>query len=167
MKHFKRILFLLPGIIIAFLSLSTNNYTFAAQGWDDIDVDYYIIPEIKEDSYEKIKTATERIWQTGQNVMEQYKIEAKSLTAAECFNSWIMTRDCIMDYFVFVIKFLGQLWLAIWVGFIMYAGYKYMINIFGWNTIDKKMVTNAIIGVLIIIFSYAIMKFFLAIVWLA
>lgn len=165
MKHLKKLLHLLPAISILIICFSINTNTFAA--WDDIDVDYYIIPKISEKSKIKIQSGTQEIWKSWWKVMEKYKEIANSLTAEEQLNSWIMTRDTIMNYLVFVIKFLGQIWLVIWVWFIMYAGYKYMINVFGWNTADKTMISNAIIWVIIIIFSYAIMRFFLAIVWLS
>ncbi len=164
MKHLKKLLLLTFFILI--LSLSINNYSFAAWS-DNIDVDYYVIPKIKDESVKNIQEATEAIWKTWWSVMETYKAKAKTLTKEEQINSWIMTRDTIIDYLIFVIKFLSQIWLVIWAGFIMYAGYKYMVNVFTWNSIDKSMVPNAIIWVIIIVFSYAIMKTFTSFVWLS
>lgn len=167
MKLLKKLLLLSPILLISLLIFPVNNTIFAAWNWNDIDVDYYIIPKIEDESLEKIQEKTKQIWMTWWHVMETIRNVSKDLTTAECLSSWIMNRDCIMNYLVFVIKFLSQLWLIIWTWFIMYAGYKYMINVFGWNTIDKWMVTNAIIWVIIIIFSYAIMKTLTSIVWLS
>ena len=166
MKYLKRTLLLLPSFFIIFSCLFINNYIFAA--WD-IDVDYHIIPKITSKEISEIQKATEEIWRTWWSVMSTYKKKADELanSPAQQLNSWIMNRDTIMKYLVFVIKFLSQIWLVIWVGFIMYSGYKYMINVFTWNSIDKSMVPNAIIWVIIIIFSYAIMKTLTSIVWLS
>ena len=166
MKHLKKLLISLTTILVLIFSPITNNTTFSA-GWDDIDVDYYIIPKIKEDSVTKIQGATTIIWMTWSHVMDTYRNIAKTLTTAECLSSWIMTRDCVMNYLVYIVKFLSQIWLVIWAVFIMLAGYKYMINVFNWNSIDKSMISNAIIWVIIIVFSYTIMKTFTSIVWLS
>lgn len=167
MKLLKKLLILSPTLLISLFIFPINNTAFAAWNWDNIDVDYYIIPKIEDESLEKIQEKTKEIWMSWWHVMDTYRDVAKTLTTAECLSSWIMTRDCVMNYLVFVIKFLSQLWLIIWTGFIIFAGYKYMINVFGWNTINKWMVTNAIIWIIIIIFSYAIMKTLTSIVWLS
>lgn len=165
MRHLKKLLFLLPTIWIIFSCLFINNSIFANE-WKKIDVDYYIIPKIKEESVKRIQDATTEIWKSWWSVMETYKEKAANLTTAEQLNSWIMTRDTIMNYLVFVIKFLSQIWLVIWAWFIMFAGYKYMTSIITWSSADKSMIPNAIIWVIIVIFSYAIMKTFTSIVWL-
>ena len=69
-----------------------------------------------------------------------------------------MDRDVIIDYLKFVVKFLSEAWLAVWVIFIMLAWYKYMIAVFNWLKAPTGTIKNAIIWVIIIIFSYAILK---------
>ena len=165
MKHLKKLLLSLPIVFIMLISLTINNFILA---WnDDIDVDYYIIPKIDESSVQKIQDATDKIWKKAWNVMDYYRDEAKNLTPEEQRNSWILTRDSIMSYLKFIIKFLSQFWLLTWAGFIIFAGYKYMVSVFNWNSTDKSMITNAIIWVIIIIFSYAILKTFTSMVWLS
>lgn len=163
MKHLKKILTLLPIVFILSFSLPINNYTFA----EDIDVDYYIIPRITNDEITKINDLTEEIGSEAGKVNEKIQIESTKLTTAQCLNSWIINRNCIMNYLVFVIKFLGQFWLVVWTGFIMYAGYKYMLSVFNWNRTSPEIVKNAIIWVIIVVFSYAIMKTLTSIVWLS
>ena len=156
----------LTTILIVIISLSIDNHSFAAWS-DDIDVDYYVIPKINEESIQKIQDATDAIWRTWWSVMATYRAKAQTLTKEEQINSWIMTRDTIMDYLIFVIKFLSQIWLVIWAGYIMFAGYKYMTSVLTWSSAEKSMIPNAITLVIIIIFSYAIMKTLTSIVWLS
>lgn len=166
MKLFKKLLIATPIILIISYTVSINTYTFSSDG-KDIEIDYYIVPEIKESSLKKIQDATKEIWESWQHVMETYRAKAKELTTAEQINSGIMNRDTIMNYLVFVIKFLSQLWLVVWAGFIMYAGYKYMLSVFNANRTSPDMIKNAIIWVIIVVFSYAIMKTLTSLVWLS
>jgi hypothetical protein len=74
--------------------------------------------------------------------------------------SWIMTRDTLLDYMVYLVKFLSQLWLLFWASMIIYAWYIYASSIFRWWDASKwkTAISRAIIWVVIITFSYAIMK---------
>ena len=73
--------------------------------------------------------------------------------------SGIMTWDTLLDYVVYVVKFLSQIGLLIGAIMIIYAGYMYATEIFGGKpSAGKEAIQNAIIGVLVISFSYAIMK---------
>jgi hypothetical protein len=80
--------------------------------------------------------------------------------------SGIMNRDTIMKYLEFIVKFLSQLWMAVWVIFIMFAWYKYMVSIFNWQKTWAGTIKNAIIWVIIVIFSYAILKTLTSLVWI-
>lgn len=141
---------------------SFSAYTYA-QSIDGIQ----IIPELEGDELTKVQQATQRIWQTWWNVMDTYNAEAEKLTTEQQLASWIMNRDTIVNYLVYVIKFLSQIWLVVWVVFIMYAWYRYMISVFnGWKT-PSTTIKNAIIWVIIVIFSYAIMKTLTSLVWLS
>ena len=74
--------------------------------------------------------------------------------------SGIMTWDTLLDYVVYLVRFLSQIGIVIGVVMIIYAGYLYATSVFsaGNMTKGKSAITNAIIGVLVIAFSYAIMK---------
>lgn len=129
------------------------------------DVDWFnIIPKIDDWNVDRINTEIGDIWSVWWYVRENYNEAAdrmwKSGHVEEQIASWIMNRDTILNYLVFVVKFLSQLWLLVWVIFIMYAWYKYMVSVFAeWKTNGAwGMLKNAIIWVIIVIFSYAIMK---------
>ena len=74
--------------------------------------------------------------------------------------SGIMTRDTLLDYIVYLVRFLSQIGILIGVIMIIYAGYLYASSIFNQSNMSKgkTALTNAIIGVLVVVFSYAIMK---------
>ena len=153
--------------IMLFVCLFNFSFYVSAQQ-DDIDIDWFqIIPELEEDDLSKIQESMENVWRNPQHVMENYNEEASKLTTSEQLASWIMNRDTIVNYLVYVVKFLSQLWIVVWVVFIMYAGYKYMISVFnGWKTASTT-IKNAIIWVIIVIFSYAIMKILTSLVGLS
>ena len=137
---------------------------------EDINVEWFnIIPELTETQLDEANTRINRIWETWWKVMERYREEAEKLKdkPSQQIAQWIMDWDTIMNYLVFVVKFLSQLWLAVWVIFIMYAWYKYMLSIFNWWKTPSSTLLNAIIWVVIIIFSYAIMKILTSIIWLS
>lgn len=71
----------------------------------------------------------------------------------------VMGRSTILDYIVYLVRFLSQVGILIGGVMIIYAGYLYGSNIFAGKAGDgKKAIKNAIIGILIIIFSYVIIK---------
>ena len=74
--------------------------------------------------------------------------------------SGIMTRETLIQYVIYLIRFISQIGLVIGVVMIIYAGYLYATSIFNASGMSKgkSALTNAIIGVLIVVFSYAIMK---------
>lgn len=72
--------------------------------------------------------------------------------------TWIMTRDTILDYAVLLLRFLSQVGLMIGGIMIVYAGYRYILNVLEAAEPDPSLIKNAIIGIMVIIFSYAIMR---------
>ena len=126
-----------------------------------------IIPELEWEELTTVQKAVDDVWHTGWEVMDRYRETAAQLTTEQQLASWIMDWDTIVNYLVYVVKFLSQLWLVVWVVFIMYAGYKYMISVFAWWKTPSTTIKNAIIWVIIVIFSYAIMKILTSLVWLS
>ena len=120
--------------------------------------DFEIIPKAQTDVWSNVKT----IWDAWWDVRKTYNEEAEKLKwkVWDQIASWIMTRSTLLDYAIYVIKFLSQAWLLLWALMIIYAWYIYASSIFtGKETwAGKKAVTNAILWVLIIVFSYAIIK---------
>jgi hypothetical protein len=74
--------------------------------------------------------------------------------------SGIFTWETILDYLVYVIKFLSQAGLFVGACFIIYAGYIYGSSALTGKdpSAGKTAIKNAIVGVLVVTFSYAIMK---------
>jgi hypothetical protein len=154
LKNFTKI-----WVIFCLFALNLVVYPHNIHAQEDMDVDwFYILPELSGESIDKINTAIERIWKTWGNVLNEYTKTAETLKPQEQINSWIMNWDTIMNYLVFIVKFLSQLWLVVGFWFIMYAWYKYMVSVFNNGKTPSSTITNAIIWVIIVIFSYAIMK---------
>lgn len=145
-------------LIMWFLSVFVMPYSVLAQ---DLEVDgFNIMPELTQGEVGIVNEKITTIWSEWWHVWEKYNkvAEDKSFTTSQQIASWIMNWDTILNYLVFVVQFLSQLWLVVGVVFIMYAGYGYMLSVFkGWK-VPTETVKNAIIWVIIVIFSYAIMK---------
>ena len=122
--------------------------------------DFEIIP--KASSGGKVVNAVISVGQTWGDVRKTYNQKAADLSGSvgDQIASWIMTRDTLLNYVVYLVRFLSQIGIFIGVMMIIYAGYMYASSIFNaWNmSKGKAAITNAIIGVLVIAFSYAIMK---------
>ena len=110
----------------------------------------------------RIKIISWDPWNVSSNIHKAHE----DLNLFERLASWILEIEDIMDYLVLVVKFLSQLWLVVWMIFIMYAWYQYIISVFNWWKVPSNTVKNAIIWVIIVIFSYAIMRFLTSIIWL-
>lgn len=155
-------------IIITFAVITTTNipcHTFAAE--EDIEVDWFnIIPEIEDTT--DINKHIKEIWESWWNVRKKYNEVASSadFSTSEQISSWIMNWDTIMNYLVFIVQFLSQLGLVVWAVFIMIAWYKYAVSLFQWWKVPSSTVKNAIIGIFIVIFSYAIMRILTSFIWL-
>ena len=148
--------------ILSIFLLPTNTYA------SDLEVDgFNIIPELTEPEIVEANKKIEAIWTSWWHVMENYRDAAEELTVKQQVATWIMNRDTITQYLIFVVKFLSQLWLVVWTIFIIYAGYKYMVSVFvGGKWATKDTILNAIIWVTIVIFSYAIMRILTSFIWL-
>lgn len=121
---------------------------------------FEIIPQA--DSGGKVEKAVEDVWSQWGRVWDKYNEQASGMKGqvGNQLASGIMTRDTLLDYVVYLVRFLSQVGLLIGGLMVIYAGYLYATTIFGWwdATKWKKAITNAIIGILVIAFSYAIMK---------
>ena len=137
-----------------------------AQG--DLEVEWFnIMPELEEAEISKIDEEIKDIWSEWWKVNEKYYQASLDLSTSQQVAWWIMNRDTIMNYLVFIVQFLSQLWLVVWGLFIMYAWYKYVWSVFNWWKVPSETVKNAIVWILIVIFSYAIMKILTSFIWLS
>ena len=136
---------------------------------DDLDVDWFnIMPQLSDEEIWEVDKAIKDLWTTWGAVRDTYNQKAASeLSTSQQIASWIMNWDTIMNYLVFIVQFLSQLWLLVWALFIIYAWYKYMTNVLVWSkAVPATAVKNEIIWVIIVIFSYAIMRVLTSFIWL-
>lgn len=120
-----------------------------------------IIPEAKTDVESTVEGVG--VWW---HVWDEYNKAANDLQATKDLwaqmASGIFTRDTLLDYLAYLIKFLSEVGIFVWACFIVYAGYLYATSIFnsdsGATSKGNTAIKNAIIWVLVITFSYAIMK---------
>ena len=123
--------------------------------------DFEIIPKWNDTT---ITNAVNAVGKTWWSVRDNYNKQAQSSgiknSVGNQIASGIMTRDTLLDYVVYLVRFLSQIGIVIGVVMIIYAGYLYASSIFDASNMSKgkAALTNAIIGVLVIAFSYAIMK---------
>ena len=134
---------------------------------EELEVDWFdIMPRLKPEEVADVNQKIKEIWSEGWKVWENYNKNASWMTTSQQIASWIMTRNTILNYIVFIVKFLSQLWLLVWAWFIMFAWYIYMVSLFTWGKAPSSTLKNAIIWIIIVIFSYAIMRILTSIIWL-
>ena len=149
---------ILRTVILFVLLCIITPYAVIAQ--DTMDVDWFsIMPKLSDKEIVDVSEKIEWIWHTWWSVWSEYTKAASGMSVQEQVASWIMNRDTIMNYLVFLVKFLSQLWLTVGAIFIMYAWYIYMLSVFKLKGSPTSAIKNAIIWVIIVIFSYAILKF--------
>jgi len=147
----KLIKIILIWIMLTFFSFLNIQSSFAA------DDSWTIIP--KGDggtSSSNVKTAW-KVW-------EEYSWAAANISVWNAFASWIFSWDTIFKFLKHIAKVLSEMWLVIWAAMIIYAGYKYATWVFTWDASKwwQDAVKWAIYWLLIVIFSYAIMKILLS-----
>ena len=124
--------------------------------------DFEIIPKASSGGWVEsaVKTVGSEWWDVWKNYNEQAeKMEGKGKVGDQ-LASGVMTRNTLLNYIVYLVKFLSQIGIVIGVIMIIYAWYLYASSVFNPSNMSKgkSAITNAIIGVLVIAFSYAIMK---------
>lgn len=157
MKNCLKKLWLILALALSILIWTSVN-TYAQGNWD---IEWYtIVPEVTWSDIQEGDDAIADIWLEAWEVMDKYReyADKRDDSPNKKIAFGIMDRDVIIDYLKFVVKFLSEAWLAVWVIFIMLAWYKYMIAVFNWLKAPTGTIKNAIIWVIIIIFSYAILK---------
>ena len=112
-----------------------------------------LIPK-EESSTVEIVSWVSQWWRVLEN--QKNLIKSWSLTMAQQINTWIMSWDTILDYCVFLIRFLWELALLIWAVAIIFLWYKRITKNVFWEA--PKGLTMIIIWLLVVIFAYAIVK---------
>ena len=151
--------FLLLAIVFTLSSLSlTTNATQHTSNY------LHIIPETETDNDydDKAASIVKLVWDDdGRSVNDRYNEQAKDILDDWdiwlAFETGVMNWDILLSYVAYVIRFINQLWILIWSIMILYAGYQYATSIFWWNVSNwKTAIKNAIIWIIVIVFSYAI-----------
>jgi len=150
------------SLTVSFFFIPIVSYNTIAQ-----DMNLNIMQELTEDETIEANREVENIWSEPWKVNHNINKAANRLPIKIAWATWIMNRNTIMNYLVYVVKFLSQLWLVVWFWFIMYAWYKYILSVFEWWKTARSTLKNAIIWIIVVIFSYAIIKILTSIVGLS
>ncbi len=159
-------------IIILFVNIFST-LIFAQQ-------DFEIIPEWSDpnalnwksketDLWNVVKEVwTRRDW-SKETVWDRYNKKADSMKN-DTWNqmaTWIMNWDTILNYIKYLWNFLTTVWIVIAAWMFIYAGYLYAMNIYqsDWTTKWNKAIHWAIVWLLIIVFSFAIVKLLINMFW--
>ncbi len=119
--------------------------------------DLEIVPKVDEWTLWSINTDIQK--SDGEHVRDTYNKKVESLSTAEQIASGVMDRDTILDYGVYILRFLSQAGLLVGALMFIYTGYQYIMSVINWSgEPSKKYIQQAIYGILVIIFSYAIMR---------
>lgn len=162
-KRWIRFIFLCSILLLGFsvgLSFAQN------QGnWQARDDPFQIIPEAKDDEFWK---KVQELWQPDpeNNFWNRYNEHGDAYTQDKDLwaqlASWIVTWDTILLLLVRVVKFIANAWLVVGSAMVIYAWYLYVTAVYTWmesNTWKaKEAIKDAVIGIVIIIFSYAIQR---------
>ena len=123
------------------------------------DSPFQIIPKAEDESYsekvEKLQKPNTDFRNEYNEIWDEYDA-SRDLWAA--LSSGIVTRDTILILVTRVVKIISQMWLVVWSGMFIYAWYLYWASVFWWDQTSKAndAMKNAVIWLVIIIFSYAI-----------
>jgi len=116
-----------------------------------------IIPE-SEVSDGEIEGAVQKVSES-KDVWKEYNSQSKSLKTWWQFASGIMNWNTILDYAVYLVSFLFQVGILIWALMIIYAWYIYWMWVYKWDVWKWAWAVKfAIQWVLVVLFSYAIVK---------
>jgi hypothetical protein len=126
----------------------------------------HIIPESPDNHDEFVESVVEEVagrkWERKWTVIDRYNEAAETIDDSwdlwAAFATGIMSRNTLLSYVVYLMRFLNQLGILIWAVMILYAWYQFAWTIFNYWTPSKgkTAIKNAIIWMLVIIFSYAI-----------
>lgn len=138
MKLFKRFII---GILFTVFALNVSS----------ADDDISIIPESNWNAASIVENINQW-WK----VREKYKEQSKTdMSLWDQFATWVMTWDTILDYCVYLIKFLWELALFVWAAAIIYIWYKKAVeNLEFW----KSPLWHVVIWIVVVICAYVIVK---------
>jgi len=123
--------------------------------------EFAIIPE--EDNWVVVENAVKHVSTPIEetSVRDRYNEKAndKNMSLWDKLAAWTLNRDDLLDYVVYLVKFLSWAGLLIWAVMIIYAGYMYATDIMWWDASKwKSAIKYAISGVVVVAFSFALIK---------
>lgn len=137
----------------------------------DSNMDFVIIPQAEGNSTTGVvqKLLDSEAYWAGEDKAswwDTYNEEADKLDwdtgrewLADQMATGVMNWNTVMNYVVYLVKFLSQIWLVIWAMMMIYAWYIYATWVFTWNATKwNAAIKNAIIGIIVIMFSYALIR---------
>lgn len=131
-----------------FSFLSLWNFVFAQENFE-------IIPGSENEGV--VTSIVDSVGSDWGSVWDSYKQQAEE-SEWDLWNqlaSWVMTRDTLLDYVTYLVKFIWQIALLVWAIMIIYAGYKKATEMFKF---PDNRVTNVIKWVIVIAFAYAFIR---------
>lgn len=132
--------------ILAIIFVTWCSMAFAA---DDIS----ILPKWSwTNAAQKVERVSSgwKVWSVYNEVLEE------DMSLWDKLASGIMDRDTILDYCVYLVKFLWEVALLIWAAAIIFLWYKRIVRNIFWEA--PKWLTLVILWIIIIIFAYVIVK---------
>lgn len=92
-----------------------------------------------------------KVWDNYNSVVKQWNMDLWQQLA-----SWVMSWDTILDYGVYLVKFLWQVALLVWAVAIIYLWYEKILK--SIKPEQSTKLWKVIIWILVIIFAYVIVK---------
>ncbi len=121
---------------------------------------FFIIPEATSGG--QVTTDVDDVGSKAGNVTNRYReiAEMTGRSVGDQLASGIMSRDTLLDYLVYLIRFISQIGILIGAVQIIIAGYKYAVAVFNWADAQgaNDNIRSAITGVAIIAVSYWFMR---------
>jgi hypothetical protein len=147
-------------LLIGVLSFSVLSVVLA---WN-ADDSFVLIPEAedegwKEDVQELQKLEPDKDFWSDYN--DKWNEFSKEKDLGSQIASWIVTWDTIMLLVTRIVKFVSNTALVVWSLMVIYAGYLYIMSAIAGDQTWKanEAIKDAIIGIVLVIFSYAIQAF--------
>ena len=123
-----------------------------------VENNFEIIPE----SNTNVSQDVSDVGKAGGSVWDKLNQNAKKYEGSgdvgAQFASGAFTRNTILNYVVYLVRFISQIALVIGALMIIWSGYQYAVAAFTGKPAGSDGIKNAIIGILIVAFSYAIIK---------
>ncbi len=151
--HITILMWVLSGLSV----FAQNNPNF--QSPDPNSDQIQIMPKVTTNEIESAQKAVQWSSSDTSTVWDRYNNTAKDLNTQTQIVTGVMTWDTILNYLVILLRFLSQIGIVIGSLMFIYVGYQYIMSVItGDSEPSKDLIKNAIIGIIVIIFSYAIMR---------